>query len=90
VLPVDDPLLLLRGKALLGHERHFGAEQADTLGAAVEGSRDVAGQADVDPQLHAPAVQGDGRQLLELFELGGELTLFFDQRLIVSREVRGD
>ena len=59
---IEAPLLLLGGKAVLGHEGHFGAEQTDALRAPVQGAGDVAGQADVHPQQHPVAVEGDAGQ----------------------------
>ncbi|MNE26588.1 hypothetical protein D3C80_1199590 [compost metagenome] len=57
LLTVDRQLLFLTGKALVDHERHFGAIQPHTFGAPLLGTGNISEQAGVDPQRHTVAVE---------------------------------
>ena len=83
MLPVNDALLLFCGESVQRLEWHLGTKEPNPLGAAVERARDITNQTDVHPQHHLMAVSGDARQVLEFFQLLGELPLVRHQRCIV-------
>jgi hypothetical protein len=78
LLAVDRQLFLFAREALVDHERHFGAVQADTFGATLLRPRHVRQQAGVDPQRHAVAIEGHARQVAQGVEAQRQLFLFFD------------
>ncbi|MCY1433990.1 hypothetical protein D9M71_500340 [compost metagenome] len=65
LLAIDRQLLLFTGEALVDHERHFSAVQADAFGATLLGAGDIGEQAGVDPQRHAVTIEGYARQFAQ-------------------------
>ena len=75
LLAVDRRLFLLAGEAVMGHERHFTAIQADALGTTLLGAADVGEQAGIHPQRHAMAVGGLAWQVAQGIEVEIQLAL---------------
>ena len=65
LLAIDRHLLLLAGEALLDHKGHFGAIQADALGATLLRPHHIGEQAGIHPKRNAHTVGGFARQLAQ-------------------------
>ena len=90
LLTVDDQLFLLAGKALVHHERHLGAVQANALGATLLGPGHVGEQAGVDPQRHAVTIQGLAGQTAQGIEALGQLALLLDHvGVLLAQQLAG-
>ena len=90
LLAIGGQLLLLAGKALVDHERHFGTVQADALGAALLGTCNIGEQAGVDPQRHTVAVEGLAGQRAQSVEPFGELALLLDHLgVLLAQQLAG-
>ena len=77
------------GKAFRQQERHFSSEQANTLGALIDGMHDIGHQTGIDPEMYPVFIGCLTDLILEIFQTGDQFILLLDGAEITVPQLIG-